>query len=478
VVRRRKWWVIQAVVIVPIIAFALTTQQTKEYSATASLLFRSPPSVSTATTYTDPTRQAATNSALVVLPTIAAQAAKDAHVPDGSVSVSPATDSDVVEISGTAPDPQQAARLANAYGKAYITFRAGIDRRQLDQAISTVQDNLNALSPSARAGADGTTLTQQLDQLQLQRSMANGGAEVVQQAVAPSSPSSPKMKRNIALGLLMGLILGIGLAFLRDRLDQSLRTSEELEELYDVPLLARVPRSHGLAHLQDSTADGDGAPFSTEAFRTLRANLRYFSVTRDISSILVSSPMSGDGKSTVALHLAMTMAMMGDSVVLVEADLHKPSSVILPDRRLRGGLSSVLAGAPLKSALVTVPIESHNGTDRSAGRHLTVLPAGPMPPNPSELLESDRMASLLAELESQFERVIVDSPALTQISDARALVARVSGVLVVTAVNHTRRADAEEFRKEIDLLGGNLLGVVANLVPASKRGAYGYYGGT
>src|SRR5262249_3541903 len=155
-----------------------------------------------------------------------------------------------------------------------------------------------------------------------------------------------------------------------------------------------------------------------EAFRTLRANLRYFNVDGRLDSILVVSPLAGDGKSTVADFLAMTMASMGDSVILVETDLHKGEGSM--------GLSSVLAGADLDSAIVEA---ARGASERGQARSLHMLPAGPAPPNPFELLESQRMEEVLAELRNRYALVLIDSPALSAVSDALALVPKVSGVL-------------------------------------------------
>lgn len=467
VLRRRKWWILQALVVVPLLVGLATSRQEKEYTATAGLLFRDPPTSVLNPSFADPTRQAATNSSLVVLPTIAARAAELAgpgytgSEVESAVTVEPAGDSDVVDITAASTDPARAAAMANAYGEAYIAFRSEIDRRQLAGAIAEVRSSLERLSDEELAGQAGQSLRTQLDELELASSLANGNASLVQEAGVPEDPSSPQLGRNIVLGIVLGGLVGLGLAFARERFDQSLRSPEELEAVYGAPVLGRIPSSRRIGRLDDPEA-GD-----VEPFRTLRANLRYFAVTRNLRSILVSSPMSGDGKSTIALNLARTMAAMGDDVVLVEGDLHKPSAF-----GHSAGLSEVLTGAPLRTTL-------HEERVPAAGeeeRHLSILPAGRMPPNPSELLESDRMLQILDELEREFQHVIIDSPALTQVSDSSALVGRVSGVLVVSAVGRTRRATSVQFRKQVALLGGHVLGVVANRVSAADHAAYSGYG--
>lgn len=478
VFQRRKWWLIGSIVLMTVLVALLTSQQEKKYTASASLLFRDTGSaiLNGGGGVVDPARQGATNDALVVLPEVAVRAARIAGqgVPAGEVAgaitVEPTGDSDVAKIQATSTSPQRAALIANAYARAYVAFRRSLDTEQIDEAIDSVQSQLDALGPDEEDSALAQSLRSNLTQLTGARSLAGTSAQVVERAEVPSSPSSPNTRRNLILAILLGAILGIALAFLRDRIDQTLRTTAELEAVYQVPLLASIPRSRTRTAGIASAAD-------TESFRTLRANLRYFGVSRELKSILVSSPMAGDGKSTVAVQLARTMADMGDSVVLVEADLHKPSGVAATSAKV--GLSSVLSGSStLEKAVIAVDADESGLSGDRDGRKLAVLPPGPIPPNAPELLESDRMRELLEELEAQFDRVIIDSPALMVVADVRALVAQVSGVLIVSAVNHTRRGAAEAFREQIDLLGGHPLGFVANLVPASRYGADEYYGAT
>ena len=184
-------------------------------------------------------------------------------------------------------------------------------------------------------------------------------------------------------------------------------------------------------------------------------------------SVLVVSPVSGDGKSTIARYLAITMASMGDSVVLVDADLRKQDSGVPP---AEDGLSLVLAGFELDQALTEVPITYDAVSQES--RMLVEMPSGPLPPNPSELLESGRMRWVIAQLQNRFDYVIIDSPALMTVSDALSLVPQVSGVLVVGGFEHTTRRAAEALRKQLSLLQARPLGVVANFFASQKSDYY------
>jgi capsular exopolysaccharide synthesis family protein len=481
VLSRRKLVILQAVIVVPAVALALSLAKDKEYTATASLLFRGAPAATTgagdSTGVVDPARQAATNSELVSLPAVARRAAErlgrgvTAGQVSSSVSIDSGGDADIAKISAVTRSPRLSAAMANAYGEAYIAFRRTADRDQVQNAIALVNGKLAMLTPEQRGGPAGRALEHQRERLNLAQALQTGNAELVQPASVPSSPSSPKVKRNVALGLVLGAILGFLLAALLERTDRRVKTLEEVEKLFGLPILARIPRSRARAAGQARDQLLLDAS-EREAFRALRANLRYFNISRELRSVLVTSHEPGEGKSTVARQLALTMAEVGDSVVLVEADLHNGASDSFPFSSEQG-LSSVLVGLPLERAFTSVPLVAGPGGDE--GPQLTVLPAGPPAPNPSELLESERMSALLVELEESFDVVVVDSPALGIASDALPLVPAVSGVLIVCGLGRSTRDGARELRKQLTLVGGYSLGVVANFVTSKSGGYHKYY---
>lgn len=476
IVRRRKWIVLEALIAVPLMAFALSAQQEKEYTATATLLFRETPAAAEEpSVLRDPTREHATNGELVALPVVAKQAEKELNgaIPAGeilaSVEVTPSADAETAAVSATTTDPQRSAEIANAYGAAYISFRRGVERNQMQDAIDFAEEGLTNLSPTERAGSAGAELEEQLRQLKLRQALQTGGAVLVQEAEPPAEPSSPSTTKNVVFGLILGALLGFGLAALLERIDRRVRSVEEMEELYGLPLIGRIPQSKTLA---GNTGDGLGTQTPEgEAFRILRANLRYFGVDEDLHTILVVSPEQGDGKSTVARGLAMTMAEMGDEVVLVEADLRKGSEF----RRITGepadGLSEVLTGTPLDRVLVRVGVQA---PAQGETRALAVLPSGTVPPNPSELLESERMQDVLAELGENFDYVILDSPAVGAVSDALALVPAASEIVVVGGLGKTNRDAAREMRKQFSLLEKQPIGVIVNFAEMD-RGRYSHY---
>jgi polysaccharide biosynthesis transport protein len=481
IIRRRKWVIVQAIIIVPILALLLTLRQPKEYSATATLLFRQPVTALEETSaVVDPTREAATNNELVALPVVAERAAKNLGEPDiagdiyGSVAVTPSLEGNTAAVEVTERSPEVAAKWADAYAQAYIDFRRDSDRSQVQEAIELAEKSLAGLTEEKRESSQGESLERQLDQLKLSQALQTGGAELVQKATVPTSPSSPHPSRNVGLGIVLGALLGFGLAFLLEKVDRKVRSREELEGLYGAPVLARIPASKKIAGLSRKPAGFGTQTREGEAFRVLRTNLRFFDVdNRDARhSILVVSPEEGDGKSTVARGLATTMAEMGDEVVLVEADLRKGSDL----RQLTGdpalGLSDVLGGMALDRALLRVSTPVPN-LDES--RHLTILPSGRIPPNPSELLESERMADVLGELQSNFSTVIFDSPAVAAVSDALALVPIVSEVVVVGGLGKTTRDAARDLRKQFTMLGRVPVGVIVNFAEADSAKYSHYY---
>jgi capsular exopolysaccharide synthesis family protein len=476
VARRRKWLILQATVAVPVIALLFSLSQTKEYTASATLLFREPPvSVEGSPQVVDPTREAETNNQLVALPVIADEAARllGEEVPAGEIAaaieVEPSLNADTANISATTEDPERSATFANAYGRAYISFRRKADRAQVQEAIDQAEASLEDLSPAAREGTEGQALQGQLDNLKLTQALQTGGAELVQPATPPSSPSTPKTTRNVALGIVLGLILGCALAALIESLDRRVRSAEEMEELYKLPVLAKIPRSRRLAtrissSMEPKTPEG-------EAFRTLRANLRYFNLSEEHVVILVVSPAEGDGKTTVAQGLATTMVEMGESVVLVEGDLRKGGKLRQADGRPAPGLSSVLAGTPIDNVISRLEVRTSKRGER---RDLAILPGGPSPPNPAELLEGERMREVIAELKDRFQVVVLDSPAMGAVSDAVALIPMASLIIVVGGLGKTTRSQLQQVKNQFDLLGERPVGIVVNFTQ-SESARYSQY---
>jgi capsular exopolysaccharide synthesis family protein len=294
----------------------------------------------------------------------------------------------------------------------------------------------------------------------------------------------------VILGGVLGLIFGFGLAVLLDRLDRRVREPHEAGDLLGRPVLGLVHESSELKRLAE--------PFSelpvpdADAFRSIRANLRYFNVDEEINSVLVTSPLPGDGKSTVAWHLAGAAANAGERVLLIEADLRRPNLARgISPARPEGGLSEVLSEqierfgqAPLDGMAMTqmlveaveaVPVTVPPNGDTAPS--MDVLFAGTLPPNPSDLIESERMAELIRLAGELYDFVVIDTPPTSLVADAVPLVKQVDGVVVVVRLAKSTKHSIDRLREQLENLRAPTLGVVANSVSVRNVG-YGrtYYG--
>jgi capsular exopolysaccharide synthesis family protein len=485
VLRRHLRLILLCLVVAAAAASGFSLLQTKEYTASASLLFRNPGfaedvfGTSPSSSPTDPTREAATNQQLVGLQVVAGRTAKvlggdytEALV-HNMVDVSSNGQSEIVSITATSKSPAAAQEVANTFARQFIAFRADTDKSKLLQAKDLAEENFNTLTPAQQEGVRGQSLSRAAERLGVLASLQTGNAELVQPATEPTSPSSPKPIRNGFLGAIFGLLLGIGLAFLFDRLGSQFREPEEIRDAFELPVLSVIPDS---ARLSQTVDDASGAlPFAeNEAFRTLRSALRYFNVDTDVRSVMVVSHEAQAGKSTVAWNLARAAAASSRAII-VETDLR--ASCLAHRHKLRHGpgLAEVLTGqASMDEAIQPIHLPHGGATNGNGdGRTLDVMVGGATPPNPSELLESHVMQQTLAELSSRYDFIVLDTPPLGVVSDAYPLVRRVDGVIIVSRIGSSRRDAAERLRERLAQLRAPLLGVVVN-GGRRRKGRYGY----
>ncbi len=482
ILRRRSWAIISCIVIVAGAAFGLSRLQQTKYAATSALYFATnnldstylggtvlPPSA-------DPTREAATNLSLVELPSVATQTATALRVPRSRVaadiSAASAGHSDIVDVTATDHDPVFAAKLASAYADQFVIFRRDSDRAKVATARQLVNAQLAQLTPAERSSAQGRSLQSQAERLSIVASLQTGNAEVVQRAGVPTAPSSPRTPRNVELGLVVGLLLGIAAAFLLDRVDQRMRTPDELEAVFGLPVLAAIPESPDLGSRQTGKAM---EPAAAESFRLLRARLRYFNIDQAIRTLVITSVAPGEGKTTVAEYLAeaAATAVSGNRVLLLEADLRRPRLGREFGLNTFPGLAEVLThDAPL--AEVVQRVNRTDGAGNNSVGSFDVIVAGANPPNHAELLESERMGALLEFLAERYDMVVIDTPPSGVVSDGIPLMSHADGVIIVSAIGQSTRTGAEHLRAQLARLEAPVLGVVANRVKTG-RGRTGYY---
>ena len=287
---------------------------------------------------------------------------------------------------------------------------------------------------------------------------------VVRPPTTPESPVSPKPLRNLLLGAVLGLMLGLGAALVRETLDKTVKTTDDVKGITEAPILGSI------AHDADATkrpliVEVDPRSPRAEAFRALRTNLQFVDAANHPRTIVVTSSLAGEGKSTMAANLALTMAQAGSRVCLIEADLRRPK--VLEYMGLEGGVG--LTDALIGRTDVIDVIQPYGGTN------LWVLGAGPIPPNPSELLGSTSMRTLLADLAGRFDYVIIDAPPALPVTDAVVISKLVDGAIVVAGSGIVQRDQLERTLESLESVNGHVLGVVLNRVPGKHGHQYGGY---
>lgn len=497
VLRRRALLIVLCALLTAAVAFAVCDRQAKKYTATASLVFNNNQQAEQvaglqAVSISNQQAQQSTNVKLVKLGDMAEKAARQlgqgltAEKVREDIGVEAQGESDIVNVSATEGAPGLAAAVANVYTQQFVSEQQTSDHAYYASALALVNKQLAAMTPRQRLSPAGLALQGRAQSLGVLAELKNGSVQIAQAASVPSGPSSPRTSRNTALGAMLGLVVGLSLAFLFERVDRRIRDPQDLERVYGLPLLGVVPESKALSRAGANGGEAQrmlpGA--EAEAFHLIRAHLRYFNVDRQLHTIMVASAAPGDGKTTVARHLAGAAARMGARVLLVEADLRRPTlaqQLGIPRGR---GLADVLIGAaPLSTAIQSIdlhagdphvghlhPVAQQGGMRRT----LDVLTSGAaLPPNPGELLESHAMESMLGSVKSLYDLVIVDTPPLTAVSDAFPLLHKIDGVIVVGRVGRNRRDVAQRLHETLLGTGAPLLGVIANGFKQGP-GAYGY----
>jgi succinoglycan biosynthesis transport protein ExoP len=387
------------------------------------------------------------------------------------VDASPVGSTDVVTVTVRSGDPEVAQRLTGAYIDAYISTRreqavAGLDAAgsELQTTVDELQAQIDATDPASPQRqsliSQQATFKERLDQLQIDAALTTGGASVVQSADLPTAPVEPTPARTAVLAGVIGLLFGLAAAFLVEYLDDSLRSTEDVEALTGLPVLAVVPVEPPPDNRPIALSEPN--EFAVEVYRGLRTSVQFLGLDRPLRIIQVTSSLPGEGKTTTATNLAVVIAQGGNSVVLVDADLRRPRIHEVFDIPLRPGLTETLIAAePVDMAI------SQHGM-------LNVVAAGTMAPNQGEMLSSGRFNSLIKDLASRFDYVIIDSAPVLPVADSLALSRVVDGVLVVAQANRTSQRNLTEGLSRLEQVGAPLIGVVLNRAVERSRQGYGY----
>jgi capsular exopolysaccharide synthesis family protein len=485
VFRRRAPLVLLCFVVAVGVALAYTLHARKEYTATASLLFNNTPLSQQiaglqAVANVDVQSQQDTNIQLLKLGNLAQKTAvKVGHgltagAVAGSVGVSPEGDTTVVNVSSTLASPVLAAKVATTYAQLFVSEQENGNRQYYESALATVEGQIAKLSPSQAGGAQGLALQNRAQSLATLAQLRNDTVSLAQAAGVPGSASSPSIKRDVIAAGLLGLLLGVALAFAVERLDQRFREPEELESLSGLPLLGAVPDSSALRRGGRGVRGSTQTVEVADAFQFVRMRLRYFNVDRDLRTLAVVSAQPGDGKSTIAHWLADAAAGTGSRALVIETDLRRPTLAEELGVASGPGLADVLIGArTLEDVVQTAEIVSGGG-DGADERRLDVVVAGALPPNAAEMLESQAMSDVLRLAKASYDFVVIDTPPLGAVSDSLPLMRRVDGVVIVAGMGRARRDVALQLADTLRSVDAPLLGVIANRVKTRGAGPYGY----
>jgi len=343
-----------------------------------------------------------------------------------------------------------------------ITATVPLDTVLIEVAVSNTDPKVAA----AVADAVGQQFTLTVADLE---SVSKGNSSPVKVSIVsapttPVTPISPKPTRNLALGVVLGLLLGLGLALLRDLLDTTIKGEKDCAEVTDATVLGAISFDSD-APKHPLIVQVDPHSPRAEAFRTLRTNLQFVDVANQARSMVFTSSLPGEGKTTTTANLAITMAASGARVCIVEGDLRR--SRLLEYLGMEGsvGLTNVLIG---QAALGDV-LQQFGDTS------LYILGSGSTPPNPSELLGSPTMIQTLRELESRFDFVIIDSPPLLPVTDAAVLSTIAGGTVVVVGAGLVNRDHLTKSLQSLNAVNGRVLGLVLNRLPAKGADSYYYY---
>ncbi|HEY3766653.1 MAG TPA: polysaccharide biosynthesis tyrosine autokinase [Gaiellales bacterium] len=511
VVWRRKWIALLVAVMVTAAAIGFSERQQKVFAATSQLVNTTSSSGSTSTKGSTGNTWSTTHAPLLDTVHAANFVVKAAGLRGitgaqllNETTIIPDATIDAIDFTVSDQNATTAQQLANAWDVQGAAYSTSLDQAPLHKSINTLQATINADYAQIAANKVSTTLT--ADQVKQQNAgltaaigvaqtkvsnervaLSTGGPALINRGAQSANQTQPKTARNAGIGLVLGLILGIILAFLQDLLDTRVRTVTEVGRRLRLPLLASVPtrprslRDHAVVLL--SPQGGAQMP-TAEAFRILKLNLSS-TLRRGMKVIMFTSASDAEGVSTTVANLAVALTRAGQHVVVVDANMRRPSlgGVFGLDDRM--GVSDILSGhSQLGDALTVVEVSREHPLDASSngsgggGGLLEVLPAGPIPGDAAELLDSRAMTDLLRELRGRADVVLVDVPPMLPVTDAMVLGTKVDAVVAVARARLASRPHLVAFGRALEACAAPRLGFVfVGGVPDESQEYGGYMGG-
>jgi capsular exopolysaccharide synthesis family protein len=486
----RKWIIIAVVTTTTVVALFYSSRQTAVYTSSALVVVQPTAAERSPGFLNMNTQEQVANSLPVAR--FAWDELTDLEVRPGKTVASQVQSTETILFTSESTDPAAAKATANAYANAYLEFRRSEVRKDLEDARRPYEERLLALNidieqiegqiPTTDDEAQRAVLSAQYASLLSERTLLTQRladlanpldaevGELLQEARLPISPSAPDHAKNGAVGLGLGIVLGIGFAFLQDRLDGRIRGREELELHAGAPVLAFIPRFRSKTARRSNSvppiALSDPESEAAEAYKGLRVRLLRGASEQGFKSIVITSSLPGEGKTSTTANLGVVLAQAGERVVIVSTDLRRPSLQRYFPGDEKGGLTHLLSRrGSLRNELVSTDVQ-----------HLSVLHAGPPieSAGPLELLGSQEMTDLLGELAGLADFVLLDTPPLLATSDVAALAPLTDGVLFIADPRVAQGPIVEQARHELELASVPVIGVVVNRYDPRKFRTYGY----
>ncbi|GAB4499056.1 MAG: hypothetical protein OHK0052_13400 [Anaerolineales bacterium] len=497
------WWIIVlATVVAALGSFLVSIQMTPVYRASATMLINEAPS-SRSNEYTailTSERLTQTYSQMVTMQPVLegvierlglGSAGIEPAKLASDISVSPVRDTQLIEVSVEDTDPNRAALIANTLimvfsdqNRAMQVDRYTVSKTSLEQQLrdlearieqinTDIQNTPKTVENQSEISRLETTATQyrqtyanlllSLEQVRLSEAQSVSSVVLAEPARTPQSPIRPRTVQNTLLAAVVGAMLAFGVIFLIEALDDTVKTPEDITHAFGVPVLGIIA-THDDQPGSPITVSHPRSPVS-EAFRTLRTNMQFASVDHPLRTLLITSPSPADGKSTVAVNLGVVFAQSARNVILLDADLRRPTIHKRMNLVNRQGLSALF---------VQPNIRIDGMLQKTPTSNLDILTSGDLPPNPAELLGSEKMHAILEHLKEQATMVIIDSPPIMAVTDAAVLSSRVDGVIVVIKPGSTKTAALRHTLEQLQRVNARILGVVVNNVEMSRT-RYAYY---
>jgi non-specific protein-tyrosine kinase len=354
----------------------------------------------------------------------------------------------------------------------------------LEREITSVEDDIARTQTALQSATDDvqkirletslaqyrstySNLVSSLQQIKLAEAQATDNIVIAEPAQVPTRPIRPRTSTNTLLAIIVGALAAVGIAFLIEYLDDTVKTPDDVDRVTGLSTLGAIARFRDTGGARQLITWLHAQAPETEAYRVLRTNIQFSSVDKPVRTLLVTSASPSEGKSTTAANLAAVMAQTGQKIVLVDTDLRRP-------------VMHKVLGVPNSTGLTTALLDASSFSldghlHPTQVENLSVLTSGPIPPNPSELLGSHRMGDLIEQLLQYADLVIFDSPPVLAVTDAAVLGRQVDGVLLVTDAGQTREQALIQATQELRKTGANLLGVALNRLDTRRGGYYYYY---